>query len=96
MVCSPRSAMETTVLALFPFDSSPEQMKQISAAVAQVKMTQVLPQLSKIESRHPALADTANTFKAVVISAPAATLCVVGWRHHWDRSFAAGDRHSWA
>ena len=67
---------ETTVLALFPFDSSPEQMKQISAAVAQIKITQVLPQLSKIESGDPALADTANTFKAVVISSPLPPLSV--------------------
>jgi pimeloyl-ACP methyl ester carboxylesterase len=73
----PPTKAETTLLALFPFDSSPEQIKQVSGAIAQVKITQVLPQLSKIESNHPALADTTNTFKAVVMSSPLPSFSVV-------------------
>lgn len=67
---------ETTVLALFPFDSTPEQMAQASGAIAQVNITQVLPQLSKIDGSDPALADTTNTFKAVVLSVPLPSLAV--------------------
>ncbi len=73
----PPTGSETTVLALFPLGSSPEQMKQVSSAIpsegsaiAQVNVTQVLPQLSKIEDSDPALSDTHNTFKAVVIGSP--------------------------
>jgi hypothetical protein len=72
----PPTGTETTVLALFPFNSTAEQMRQVSSALAQVKVTDVLPQLSKIESSHPALSDTANTFNAVVIASPLPPLTV--------------------
>ncbi|MGC1306039.1 MAG: caspase family protein [Phormidesmis sp.] len=61
---------ETTAIALFPFDAIADQLKDVSSAIAQVTITQVLPQLSKLEDSDPALADTTNTFKAVVISSP--------------------------
>ena len=61
---------ETTLLALFPLGSSAEEMKQISGAIAQAEITQVLPQQShlKIISGTEQLTDVA--YKAVVISLP--------------------------
>ena len=72
----PPTNEETTVLALFPFDSTPDQMEQAEAAIAQVKVTDVLPQLSKIDGSDPALTDHTNTFKAVVLSVPLPSLSV--------------------
>ncbi|MEM9091502.1 MAG: caspase family protein [Cyanobacteria bacterium P01_F01_bin.53] len=67
---------ETTELALFPFDSTPEQLEEVSGAIAQVNVTQVLPQLSKIDGSDPALANQSNTFKAVVLSVPLPSVSV--------------------
>jgi pimeloyl-ACP methyl ester carboxylesterase len=70
----PPTGSEATMLALFPLESSAEQMKQVAAAITQVPITQVLPQLSKIDGS--ALVDTGDTFKAVVISSPLPPLSV--------------------
>ncbi len=67
---------DSFVLALFPFDSGPEQLKRVSEAIAQASITKVLPQLSHISSESSALADTSSTFKAVVISSPLPPLTV--------------------
>ncbi len=61
---------EAIVLTVYPFDANAEQMRDASQAIAQVRITQVLAQLSTIESRDPAFAEPDNTFKAVVISSP--------------------------
>ncbi len=72
----PPAGTETTVLALFSFDSTPEQMKDVSGAITQATVTKVLPQLSQISSESTALLETGNTFKAVVISSPLPPLLV--------------------
>lgn len=64
------TAKETTVLAVYPFDADAQQMKDVSQAITQVKLTKVLAQLSTIESRNSVFAEQGNTFKAVVISSP--------------------------
>ncbi|MBE9059878.1 caspase family protein [cf. Phormidesmis sp. LEGE 11477] len=65
---------ETTVLAIYPFDADADQMKAVSQAIAQVKLTQVLAQLGTVSnsdnSSESAFADRCNTFKAVIISSP--------------------------
>jgi triacylglycerol esterase/lipase EstA (alpha/beta hydrolase family) len=43
------STDETTLLAIFPVGSKPDDLKQVSKAVAQVKVTKVLTQKSKVE-----------------------------------------------
>jgi pimeloyl-ACP methyl ester carboxylesterase len=63
----------TTLLALFPFDSTPEQLRQLPQAVGEAEVTKVLPQLSqlKITSGNENLtSDKTVTFKAVVTSLP--------------------------
>ncbi|MEM9088164.1 MAG: caspase family protein [Cyanobacteria bacterium P01_F01_bin.53] len=59
---------QTTTLALFPFDASPEQLKAAADSLGSVKITEVLPQLSKVAG--DALTDEADTFKAVMVSSP--------------------------
>lgn len=61
---------ETTLLALFPFDSSPEQLRQLSNAVAQAKVLSILPQVSKIQISAIENLNPDTTFKAVVTSLP--------------------------
>ncbi|MBW4591663.1 MAG: caspase family protein [Brasilonema angustatum HA4187-MV1] len=61
---------ETTLLALFPFDSSAEQLRQLSGAVAQARVLQVLPQVSKIQISGIDNLNPDTTFKAVVTSLP--------------------------
>ncbi|NMG21268.1 hypothetical protein DP116_18160 [Brasilonema bromeliae SPC951] len=61
---------ETTLLALFPFDSSFEQLRQLSGAIAQAKVLQVLPQVSKIQISGIENLNPDTTFKAVVTSLP--------------------------
>ena len=61
---------ETTRLAVFPFDSTPEQLRQLSAAVAQACVTEVLPQLSQVEIVGIEALVTDMTFKAVVTMLP--------------------------
>jgi hypothetical protein len=64
------SGDETTELALFPFDSSPEQMQELSAAICEAKVIAVMPQLSLVQISGITTLDPEMTFKAVVISLP--------------------------
>lgn len=63
---------ETTLLALFPFDSHAEDLREPSKSVGEAKVTQVLPQLSKIEISgiENLNSDQNKTFKAVITSLP--------------------------
>ncbi len=60
-----------TVLAIFPSGCTAEQLRQLSQAVASVKVTQVLPQKSKVKiiSGSDKLSQK-ETYSAVVISLP--------------------------
>src|SRR5579883_411581 len=64
------SGNETTLLALFPFDSSPEQMQELSAAIGQAKVIAVMPQLSQIQISGVETLEPEMTFKAVITSLP--------------------------
>ena len=61
---------ETTLLALFPFDSSPEQLRQLPAAIGEAQVNEVMPQLSKVQITGVGDLDREMTFKAVVTSLP--------------------------
>lgn len=65
-----REEGETTRLVVFPFDSTPEQLRQLSAAVAQACVTEVLPHLSQVEIVGVETLNTNVTFKAVVTMLP--------------------------
>ncbi|MGB8702854.1 MAG: caspase family protein, partial [Thermosynechococcaceae cyanobacterium] len=76
-VQGPTANGETTLLALFPFDSSAEQLRQVAQAVAIAEIKTVLPQLSQLTITSGAtqlLTDT--TYKAVVTSLPLPPLSV--------------------
>lgn len=62
------TATETTLLEIFSLETIPEQHSETSAAITQASITQVLPQRSKIKIENPL--DSADTYKAVVISSP--------------------------
>ncbi|NET17043.1 MAG: caspase, partial [Okeania sp. SIO1H6] len=61
---------ETTTLALFPFDSSSQQLSKLSAALGEAQVTEVKPQLSKINISGISQLDPDTTYKAVVTSLP--------------------------
>lgn len=61
---------ETTKLALFSFDSPPEQLRQISSSVGSAEVIQVLPQLSKVHFNGLTTSNTDITFKAVITNLP--------------------------
>ncbi|QSJ21084.1 caspase family protein [Nostoc sp. UHCC 0702] len=63
-------ADETTILALFPFDTPTAQLHQLSAAIGEAEVTQVLPQLSKVQINDVTDLNLQTTFKAVIISLP--------------------------
>ncbi|NJL39575.1 MAG: caspase family protein, partial [Leptolyngbyaceae cyanobacterium SM1_4_3] len=67
----PQPAGQTTLLALFPFDSSPEQLRQLSAAIGSAEVAKVMPQLSRIKISIAGL-NQETTFKAVITSLPIA------------------------
>ena len=64
------SGDETTLLALFPFDSHTEDLRHSSNSIGTAKVTQVLPSLSKVEINGIENLATEQTFKAVVTSLP--------------------------
>ena len=67
----PVSGEETTRVAIFPFNSALEQLRQVSQALGLAEVTEVLPQLSKIKiSQDSEKLDQELTYKAVVISLP--------------------------
>lgn len=61
---------ETTLLALFPFDTPNEQLQQLSAAIAEAQVLEIMPQLSKIQISGIDNFAPEITLKAVVISLP--------------------------
>ncbi|NES05216.1 MAG: caspase [Okeania sp. SIO2F4] len=61
---------ETTTLALFPFDSSPQELSELSAALGEAQVTEVKPQRSKINISGISQLDPDTTYKAVVTSLP--------------------------
>ena len=64
------TAGQTTLLALFPFDSSSEQLRQPTAAVGEAEVLEVMPQLSKINLKGVTNLHLEMTFKAIVTSLP--------------------------
>lgn len=61
---------ETTELALFPFDSSPERMHELSTAIGEAKVIAVMPQMSLVQISGIKTLEPEMTFKAVVTSLP--------------------------
>ncbi|RCJ37935.1 hypothetical protein A6770_14215 [Nostoc minutum NIES-26] len=61
---------ETTILALFPFDTPSEQLCQLSAAIGEAQVIKVLPQLSKVQISSVRDLDLEMTFKAVITNLP--------------------------
>ncbi|BAZ37666.1 peptidase C14 caspase catalytic subunit p20 [Calothrix sp. NIES-4101] len=66
----PPKNSETTLLALFPFDATIDDLRDPSKAVGTAKVTQVLPTKSKINIEVLQNLTSDRTFKAVVISLP--------------------------
>ena len=61
---------ETTMLAVFPDSSTPQQLRDSSASIAKALVIQVLPQLSKVLFDWPESLDAEASFKAVLTSLP--------------------------
>lgn len=66
----PGTGNENTTLALFPFDSNPQQLRHLSNAKGEAVVIEVLPQLSQVDIRGIENLDRQMTFKAVVINLP--------------------------
>ncbi|MBG1243326.1 caspase family protein [Nostoc sp. NZL] len=64
------SGDETTLLALFPFDTPSEQLHQLSRAIGEAQVLEVMPQLSKVQINNVRYLNTEMTFKSVVTSLP--------------------------
>lgn len=65
------NAEETTLLAIFPVGSKPDDLKQVSQALAEVKVTKVLTQKSQVEiTRGVENLDPKRSYWAVVTSLP--------------------------
>ena len=64
------SGDETTLLALFPFDSDPENLRYSSNSIGTASVTEVLPSLSKVDISGIKDLAPEQTFKAVVTSLP--------------------------
>ncbi len=65
------SADETTLLAIFPVGSKPDDLKQVSKALGEAKVTKVLTQKSKVEiTQGLANLDKNQSYWAVVTSLP--------------------------
>ena len=76
-VQGPTAQGETTLLALFPFESQLEDLRQVTKAIATAEVKVVLPQLSQLtftNGGEPLSTDT--TYKAVVTSLPLPPLSV--------------------
>ncbi|NMG09760.1 caspase family protein [Brasilonema sp. UFV-L1] len=61
---------QTTLLALFLFDSPPEQLHQLSAAIGRAEVTNVRPQLSTVKISDIEKLNQETTYKAVITSLP--------------------------
>lgn len=65
-----------TLLAVFPVGSSTEELHQLNHAVAEAKVTQVLPQISKVEIIRDSGLSENQSYWAVITSVPLAPLKV--------------------
>jgi hypothetical protein len=65
-----------TLLAIFPVGSNPEELHQLTEAIAEAKVTQVLPQTSKVEIIRDNGLSQNQAYWAVVTSLPLAPLKV--------------------
>jgi hypothetical protein len=65
-----------TILAVFPVGSTPQQLQQLSNAIAELRVTQVLPQLSKVEIIESSNPLSEPSYWAVVSSLPLSPLKV--------------------
>jgi hypothetical protein len=76
----PVSGDETTRLAVFPFNSAAEQLRQLSNALVVAEVTEVLPQLSRLNVSQDEKLDPKQVYKAVVTSLPLPPLgvCIEG------------------
>jgi pimeloyl-ACP methyl ester carboxylesterase len=61
---------ETTLLALFPFDTPLEQLRQLSEAIGEAQVIEVMPQLSQVKISGIENLVPETTFKAVITSLP--------------------------
>ena len=61
---------QTTILALFPFDTPTEQLRELSTAVGEAKIVEVMPQLSTIQISGLGDLNPEMTWKAVITSLP--------------------------
>ncbi|EGJ29601.1 MULTISPECIES: caspase family protein [Moorena] len=61
---------DTTILALFPFDTPTEQLRELSTAVGEAKIVEVMPQLSKVQISGIGDLNPEMTWKAVITSLP--------------------------
>ncbi|KST65475.1 SAV_2336 N-terminal domain-related protein [Mastigocoleus testarum] len=61
---------ETMHLALFPIEAQRQDLRKLSNKIGEAKVTEVLPQLSKIEISSDMNFDLQQTFKAVITSLP--------------------------
>ena len=77
---APVSGDETTRLAVFPFHSATEQLRQLSNALVVAEVTEVLPQLSRLNVSLDENLDPKQVYKAVVTSLPLPPLgvCIEG------------------
>ncbi|RUT03428.1 hypothetical protein DSM106972_050670 [Dulcicalothrix desertica PCC 7102] len=61
---------QTTLLALFPFDSPPEQLCQLPAPIGRAEVINILPQLSIVKISDIENLNPETTYKAVITSLP--------------------------
>ncbi|GAB1541026.1 hypothetical protein NUACC21_36950 [Scytonema sp. NUACC21] len=61
---------ETTILALFPFDTPSKELRQLSTAIGEATIKEVMPQLSKVRMSGIGDLNPEMTLKAVVTSLP--------------------------
>ncbi|MEM6400911.1 MAG: caspase family protein [Cyanobacteria bacterium P01_D01_bin.116] len=65
-----RDGEETMHLAIFPIETQGQDLRKLSNKIAEAKVSEVLPQLSKIEVNSDISLDFEQTFKAVITSLP--------------------------
>jgi len=70
---------ETTTLALFPFDSTPEELEETTSSIGTARAIEIFPQLSRVSitMRDGQQPDPEQTYKAIVISLPLTRLGVL-------------------
>jgi hypothetical protein len=61
---------ETTLLALFPVDAEAAEMRQLSGALGQAAVVEVLPHLSRVEITVAEAADPRGAYKGLVVGLP--------------------------